>query len=141
MHIREDRTSAQPLPFVALQFYWIGFISIGTPARTFIIDFDTGSTDLWVPSVQCQVTCGEHACTGDFLGKCARTACVSEYKSKYDPLRSNTSRANGAEFRIAYGDGSYVHGAFVNDTVSVSEHARHAEGMSRFARRWRVSPC
>ncbi|UJR38065.1 hypothetical protein I4U23_030746 [Adineta vaga] len=81
-------------------YYWIGLISIGTPGKTFIIDFDTGSTDLWIPSVQCYSTC--------------------ENKAKYDPQKSNTSQSNGATFRVVYGDGSYVHGNFINDTVNIA---------------------
>ncbi|CAF0999471.1 unnamed protein product [Adineta steineri] len=82
-------------------FYWIGLISIGTPKRTFRIDFDTGSTDLWVPSIQCHSSC--------------------ENKAKYDSNKSNTSRANGAAFRIVYGDGSFANGVFVNDTVTIGD--------------------
>ncbi|CAF0960713.1 unnamed protein product [Adineta ricciae] len=81
-------------------FYWIGLLSIGTPGQTFFVDFDTGSTDLWVPSSECQSTCG--------------------YKTRYDSRKSNTSRPNDASFRITYGDGSYVQGQFVYDTVMVA---------------------
>ncbi|CAF3437460.1 unnamed protein product [Rotaria sp. Silwood1] len=85
--------------YLYFAFYWIGLISIGTPEKTFIINFDTGSTDLWVPSIQCLSTC--------------------ENKAKYDSYSSYTSRANGATLRISYGDGSYVNGIFINDTVTI----------------------
>lgn len=41
------------------------------------------------------------------------------HKSKYNSNNSKTSRPNGADFRIAYGDDSYAIGTFINDTVIV----------------------
>ncbi|CAF4924000.1 unnamed protein product, partial [Rotaria socialis] len=69
--------------FNQANYYWVGVISIGTPGKTFIIDFDTGSTDLWVPSIQCLSTCGN--------------------KAKYNSSSSKTSQANGALLEITYG--------------------------------------
>ncbi|KAI0743998.1 acid protease [Daedaleopsis nitida] len=80
---------------------WSGSISIGTPAQKFVIDFDTGSSDLWVPSA---------ACTDDVCAK----------KSLYDTTKSSTTSKKSGNFTIHYGDGSSVSGPVFTDTVNVA---------------------
>ena len=95
---------------------WYGFVSIGTPPKTFTsetlpsanqnrplpyaVDFDTGSSDLFVPSTNCNSTCSGH--------------------KLYDPSASSTSRDLGKTFSLAYGDGSTVSGEQYNDTVTIA---------------------
>ncbi|SCV72434.1 BQ2448_3971 [Microbotryum intermedium] len=81
---------------------WTGTISIGTPAKKFNIDFDTGSADLWVPSSDCNsAACNPH--------------------TKYDPSKSSTSKADPSKkLSIVYGDGSSTTGLVYQDTVSLA---------------------
>ena len=65
------------------QYY--GEISLGTPPQKFEVIFDTGSSDLWVASSQCDSSCGRHA--------------------KYNSAKSSTYVANGTAFDIMYGSG------------------------------------
>ncbi|KAI1794174.1 protease [Ganoderma leucocontextum] len=81
--------------------YWVGNVSIGTPAQPFRIDFDTGSSDLWVVG---------NNCTG--------TSCMS--KNTYNPSQSSTSAPQPGNFSIRYADNSTVSGPIFTDTVGVA---------------------
>ena len=76
---------------------WAGDITIGTPGQKFLIDFDTGSSDLWVPSSDC-------------------SSSVCSKKTKYDASSSSTSSKKSGTFSIQYGDGSTVSGPIYTDT-------------------------
>eukprot|EP00618_Florenciella_parvula_P024376 CAMPEP_0119543080 /NCGR_PEP_ID=MMETSP1344-20130328/53934_1 /TAXON_ID=236787 /ORGANISM="Florenciella parvula, Strain CCMP2471" /LENGTH=399 /DNA_ID=CAMNT_0007587353 /DNA_START=104 /DNA_END=1303 /DNA_ORIENTATION=- len=82
--------------FENAQYY--GEISLGTPAQTFEVIFDTGSANLWIPS-----------------SDCVSTNCVG--KPKYDSSKSSTYVANDTVFDIEYGSGSCT-GYLSNDLLT-----------------------
>tara|TARA_Y100000996_G_scaffold410721_1_gene393584 strand:- start:56 stop:1165 length:1110 start_codon:yes stop_codon:yes gene_type:complete len=74
---------------------YYGEITVGTPAQSFNVIFDTGSSNLWIPSSECNT---KHL--------------------KYNHSKSTTYHTNGKQFNIQYGSGS-VKGYLSEDTITL----------------------
>uniref|UniRef100_A0A286XMY7 Cathepsin E n=1 Tax=Cavia porcellus TaxID=10141 RepID=A0A286XMY7_CAVPO len=82
-----------------LDMEYFGTISIGSPPQNFTVIFDTGSSNLWVPSVYC-------------------TSPACQTHPVFHPSLSSTYREVGNSFSIQYGTGSLT-GIIGADQVSV----------------------
>ncbi|CAH1434423.1 unnamed protein product [Lactuca virosa] len=81
---------------------YFGEIGIGTPPQKFKVVFDTGSSNLWVPSSECSysVSCYFH--------------------TKYQSSQSSTYKMNGKHAIIEYG-GESISGYFSEDNIKVGD--------------------
>lgn len=76
--------------------FW-GPVSLGTPQQDFMVVYDTGSSNLWVPASTCGISCLLHR--------------------RYQPTESSTYVANGTVVNFLYGSGP-VSGFESDDTVT-----------------------
>merc|ERR1719259_505231 len=84
-----------------VQYY--GIIEIGTPAQSFSVCFDTGSSNLWVPPRKCN-----HP-----------EACRSH--RRYDSSKSSTYKKDGRTFEIEYATENGTLSGFISkDKVCIS---------------------
>ncbi|KAF0728572.1 hypothetical protein Ae201684_013535 [Aphanomyces euteiches] len=78
-----------------LQFY--GIVHVGTPPQPFRVIFDTGSSDVWIPSAAC------NACSGQY---------------RFRANKSSTFISSGNSFTAYYGSGS-VNGHIFHDVLAL----------------------
>uniref|UniRef100_A0A8C3VLM7 Peptidase A1 domain-containing protein n=1 Tax=Catagonus wagneri TaxID=51154 RepID=A0A8C3VLM7_9CETA len=98
-HFNNDAVAYEPFTNYLDSFYF-GEISIGTSPQNFLVLFDTGSSNLWVPSTYCQTqACSDH--------------------NRFNPNQSFTFRLNGQTYTLSYGSGSLSVVVLGYDTVTV----------------------
>ena len=111
MNFKENASSGRPLidngvgAVIPLKDYmntqYFAQVQVGTPAQTFTVVPDTGSSNLWVYSASCW-------------------AVPCFYHDKYDSKKSATYKKDGRPFKITYGSGS-IDGFVSQDTTKLGD--------------------
>jgi len=85
--VTENPADVPNVPLTDLQdAEYYGEVTLGTPAQSFLVIYDTGSSNLWVPSKDCT--------------NCKKTG------GRYDSSKSSSYAKNGESFALQYGTGS-----------------------------------
>ncbi|KAF8935301.1 aspartic proteinase IV [Dissophora ornata] len=79
---------------------YYGQVMVGSPPQKILLDFDTGSSDIWFPT-----------------STCTTTACKAHHR--FNTGKSSTYKKDGRTWQIAYGDKSTASGILGSDIVSV----------------------
>ncbi|XP_008820975.1 pepsin A-5-like [Nannospalax galili] len=102
-HMLLEQRQKPAVPYEPMRNYldlvYIGIISIGTPPQEFKVVLDTGSADLWVPSIYC-------------------TSPACAHHKVFNPLLSSTFLVSGRPVNVAYGSGQ-MSGFLAYDTVMI----------------------
>uniref|UniRef100_A0A224XQ23 Putative cathepsin d n=1 Tax=Panstrongylus lignarius TaxID=156445 RepID=A0A224XQ23_9HEMI len=85
----------------SLNTQYYGNITLGTPPQQFTVIFDTGSSNLWVPSAFCP----DRACRNH---------------KTYDHEKSSTFKKDGRVLRLVYGTGA-IAGVMSSDVLQIGE--------------------
>lgn len=79
---------------------YVSPVQVGTPPQTLNLQFDTGSSDLWLFSTEMP----KHEYTTQHV---------------FDEKASSTAKKTSARWDIGYADGGYARGSVITDVVSV----------------------
>ncbi|TID22918.1 putative aspartic endopeptidase protein [Venturia nashicola] len=85
---------------------YLSEVSVGTPPQKLLLDFDSGSSDLW--------------CFSTELDASTQSSLKSANHNIFDPSKSTSfKKMDGSKWAISYGDGSSASGIVGTDTLHI----------------------
>lgn len=102
-HNDKDTDHEVPAESIQNDMEYVVPVKIGTPGVTVNLDFDTGSSDLWLWS-----------------SELANANKYSKTHTIYNPSKSSTAKHASGTWNISYGDGSSASGDVYTDVVAVA---------------------
>lgn len=126
-------TSRQIIQIIIFLQIHYGFnITIGTPPQKFVMNMDTGSSDVWVPSVNCRskylcrkykkifglkIVDDFHLCDFFVLFCLSHTEAINKYNASASSTQKNAT--GDRNFKIKYAVGALT-GVISTDVISVN---------------------
>ncbi|KAI1297771.1 hypothetical protein EDD11_006977 [Mortierella claussenii] len=89
-----------PIVDVGPDSEYYGSVSVGSPPQNVLLDFDTGSSDIWFPTSTCNTA-----------------ACKAHHR--FNAAKSSTYKKDGRPWTVTYGDHSSSSGILGSDIVTV----------------------
>lgn len=104
---------------------YYGTIMMGTPPQEFRVDFDTGSSDIWLISAEC-----------------GYYSCLSHRRFQSSNSSTFTNDKKQTEFSISYADGSGAEGTVAFDDLEINglKIRQQAFGLVKSVRRFASDP-
>lgn len=125
----ERRDGGLAVDLVNYQILYLVNISVGTPPQAMSVQLDTGSSDLWVPSIN-STLCKQDPCGQTGSCKLSHFPCYCTHSMHWltvVPLVDSSSSSSFASlnaahaFQIEYGDDSSYYGSLFVDRLHIGE--------------------
>lgn len=122
VHLKRSHSKFVSLSLGNQEYFYSAEVEIGSSAQKITCVFDTGSSDLWIPSSTnpfCEGNSANGTRTIDGIVVSPTIDC--DVYGTFDDSNSESLEKTGSSFEIWYSDGSFSEGYWALDTVKISD--------------------